>query len=192
MHNSILLKATSDEQNNTITLSWNPYRNWKGGVRQYMVYRRVDNERDYSFYRVVSASDSSVTYKNGTDGFTHYYRLLAVQENGNESKESWSNSATVNFEHPIDIPTVITPNGDGVNDTWVIKNLETYHQAEIQIFNRWGNEVYHNTGPYTGNWDGTYNGQPLPDGAYFYVIKLNQAVLGGGKESQSGTVTILR
>lgn len=70
-------------------------------------------------------------------------------------------------------PTVITPNFDGKNDLFVIDYLEKiYPNCTVTIFNRWGSVVYESIG-YTDPWDGTYNGEALPMGAYFYKVELN-------------------
>lgn len=71
------------------------------------------------------------------------------------------------------IPTVITPNFDGVNDQFIIKNLDLVHpNCEVIIFNRWGSVVFESEG-YSVPWNGTRKGEPLPMGTYFYKIKLN-------------------
>jgi len=88
---------------------------------------------------------------------------------------------------PKIIPTNgITPNGDGANDTWVIKHIEYYPEADIQIFNRWGNKIFTSKG-YTTPWDGTLNGQPLPVAAYYYIIKLTKDDV-----PISGNITLIR
>lgn len=70
-------------------------------------------------------------------------------------------------------PTVITPNGDGKNDVFEIQNLEKiYPNCHIVIFNRWGSVVFESTG-YGDPWNGTYKGEPLPMGAYFFKLDLN-------------------
>lgn len=70
-------------------------------------------------------------------------------------------------------PTVITPNNDGKNDLFVIHNLENiYPNCQITIFNRWGNVVFESTG-YSTPWDGTFNGEKLPMGTYFFKLELN-------------------
>jgi gliding motility-associated-like protein len=72
-------------------------------------------------------------------------------------------------------PTVITPNFDGRNDLFVIEYLELIHpDCYVTIFNRWGDVVYESVG-YADPWDGTFNGEPLPMGTYFYRIELNDA-----------------
>ncbi len=88
----------------------------------------------------------------------------------------------------IKIPNVITPNGDGINDTWVIRNIEDYPDAEIKIRNRWGNIVWKQKDGYNNSWPGGNERQvTLPVGTYYFEIKLNYRGL-----RYSGDVTILR
>ncbi|NQX42924.1 DUF11 domain-containing protein [Pedobacter steynii] len=63
------------------------------------------------------------------------------------------------------IPNIITPNGDGSNDTFKIKGLENYPGTQVTIFNRWGNEVYRSAN-YQNDWDGSQ----LNEGTYYYLI----------------------
>lgn len=67
------------------------------------------------------------------------------------------------------IPDVFTPNGDGFNDTWELTNITAYPNAEVRVFNRWGEIAYYSYGNY-GGFDGTYNGSVLPMGTYTYHI----------------------
>jgi gliding motility-associated-like protein len=83
---------------------------------------------------------------------------------------------------------VITPNGDGKNDKWVVTKILEYPNNELIIYNRWGQAVYTAKG-YKNTWDGTTdNGKELPVGAYFYLIKLNNDKL----DVWSGSVTVIR
>jgi len=71
----------------------------------------------------------------------------------------------------VDIPNAFSPNGDGINEKWILKNIETYPEADISVFNRYGQLLY--TAKGNGQpWDGTYNGRPLPVASYYYVIDL--------------------
>ncbi len=71
------------------------------------------------------------------------------------------------------IPTMITPNFDGKNDLFIIDYLEqSYPECRVVIFNRWGSVVFESIG-YSSPWDGTFKGEPLPMGTYFYKIELN-------------------
>jgi len=69
----------------------------------------------------------------------------------------------------LQIPNVFTPNGDGTNDKWQIKNLAAYAECVVDIYNRYGQLVYHSVG-YTNEWDGTSKGNQLPAGTYYYII----------------------
>ncbi|HNG89592.1 MAG TPA: gliding motility-associated C-terminal domain-containing protein, partial [Saprospiraceae bacterium] len=82
---------------------------------------------------------------------------------------------------PVLVYNGISPNGDGANDTWTILGIDQYPSSTVRVFNRWGNLVLERQG-YDNNagWDGTWNGQDLPDGPYFYLIELGGA---GGKVS---------
>lgn len=84
------------------------------------------------------------------------------------------------------IVSVFTPNGDGINDAWYIEGIANYPENEVQVFNIYGNEVFSKK-KYTGDWQGTYNGSPLPDGTYFYVLKVSES-----QKAIKGTVDILR
>ena len=69
------------------------------------------------------------------------------------------------------IPNVMTPDGDGVNDMFLIGCLSEFPAASVKIFNRWGDIVYA-TNNYANDWNGTYEGKPLPAGTYYYYLKL--------------------
>jgi gliding motility-associated-like protein len=88
------------------------------------------------------------------------------------------------------IPEGFSPNGDGMNDFFIIKGVDTYN-VSFQVYNRWGNMVYEKKG-YKNDWDGISNsglllGTKLPDGTYFYVINFNN-----GEKAKVGYITINR
>ncbi|MDE3214467.1 MAG: gliding motility-associated C-terminal domain-containing protein, partial [Bacteroidota bacterium] len=84
------------------------------------------------------------------------------------------------------IPNAFSPNGDGVNDSWIVRNLDLYPQCDVSVYNRFGQIVFHSIG-YKKPWDGTFNGQPAPVGVYVYVIKIRKL-----KKPFAGTLTLLR
>ncbi|HZH54457.1 MAG TPA: gliding motility-associated C-terminal domain-containing protein, partial [Sphingobacteriaceae bacterium] len=90
----------------------------------------------------------------------------------------------VDIDSELVIPNLFTPNGDGLNDRFVIQGLYQYDQAELLIINRWGNRVYH-AKPYQNNWDGG----SLADGTYFYILTLTK---GGETTVHRGPVAIVR
>jgi gliding motility-associated-like protein len=87
----------------------------------------------------------------------------------------------------LEIPNTITPDNDGVNDVWNIPGIENFPDVSVQIYNRWGVEVFSSTG-YNEPWDGTTNEEELGTGSYFYVINYNTE----GVENMNGTVNIIR
>ena len=106
---------------------------------------------------------------------------------------------TVNVKDPLPVDSLlqqktntITPNDDGLNDVFVfdilVQNPNDYVNNELVVFNRWGDVVYE-AKPYSNDWGGTnQNGKPLPEGTYYYILRLDLAagiILKGG-------VTILR
>jgi gliding motility-associated-like protein len=86
----------------------------------------------------------------------------------------------------IDPPNTFTPNGDGINDLWEIKNLNLYNDCILEIYTPQGLRVYR-AANYSKPWDGTYNGKPLPAGTYYYVINTNSE-----RKLIAGYVTILK
>lgn len=85
----------------------------------------------------------------------------------------------------IEIPTAISPNADGANDTWIISGLQDYPDAVIEIYNRWGSLLY-SSNNYQNDWDGTYDGENVPAGVYYYVIKIND------DKTYTGSLTVIR
>ena len=91
---------------------------------------------------------------------------------------------------PEPIPAqFISPNGDNKNDRWTIDNMYYFPNAKIQVFNRWGIEVFNTEGRYLGDWEGTNeDGKTLPSATYFYVIdtkKKSQRPFNGYLELQT-------
>jgi len=83
--------------------------------------------------------------------------------------------------------SIITPNGDGVNDKLFIKNLYNYPNNTLLILDQWGREVYQKL-RYAGEWDATQGGKELPSGTYYYILHF-----GDGTDSvYKGSVTVVR
>lgn len=112
-------------------------------------------------------SDGSITYRS-TPGFvgddTFVYEI--IDENG--SKDFATVRMVVRLAELL-IPNAVTPNSDGKNDLFVIQGLENYDNADLTIFNRWGNEVYRSRS-YQQNWDGA----GVSDGTYYYRLLLKK------------------
>jgi len=119
------------------------------------------------------------------DKTTQY--VLTVTDD-NLCTDTSSVTITVIDRFKLVVYNVVTPNGDGQNDTWIIDNIWAYPTAKVAIFNRYGMEVYTNgSTPYLNDWDGTFNGKKLPDGAYYYVISLE-----GSDVDYTGSINLIR
>jgi gliding motility-associated-like protein len=86
----------------------------------------------------------------------------------------------------LKVPNAFSPNGDGINDTWVITGLNTYPEAILRVYSRNGMLMFQSRANGIA-WDGTYQGKPLPIATYYYVIDLN-----AGIAPVSGWVVIFR
>jgi gliding motility-associated-like protein len=110
------------------------------------------------------------------------YTLRIIDEKGCEA----SDSVWVYVITELIPPKILSPNEDKNNDLWAIENLEYFPDNEVTIWNRWGQEVFYEKN-YKNKWDGTKDGQKLPEGAYYFLIKI-----AGGEVKKAGTVNILR
>jgi gliding motility-associated-like protein len=97
-----------------------------------------------------------------------------------------SDTMSVKILMPVVVPNSFSPNGDGINDLWVIPNLAEYPGMTVEVYNRYGQMVYQSVG-YGRPWDGTAKGQPLPFATYYYIITLKN-----GFAPMTGTVTIVK
>lgn len=86
----------------------------------------------------------------------------------------------------IQIPNAFSPNGDGINDVWHIEALNAYPQFRLIVFNRNGTAVYEANRSSAQPWNGTYQGNPLPVGVYYYTLQLT------GQPLMQGYVLLIR
>ena len=91
-----------------------------------------------------------------------------------------SDTVIVAQSYELDIPKLFTPQNDGINDTWKITNLNKYAHLKVDIYNRYGKLLSESRDP-DQEWDGIYNGHPLPSDDYWYYIivyDINQTFTG--------------
>ena len=95
---------------------------------------------------------------------------------------------TLPDENDCSVFNTITPNNDGVNDEVYIQCLDAANPPanELIILNRWGDEIYR-ASPYQNDWKGTYNGDPVPDGTYYYIFFVPSRNI-----SEKGFITVFR
>lgn len=177
---------------NPVTEPWYTSKIGDNGIRSIMWHSYKDNMIERGTIPDTTTNDK--TYESsGLYGLRIPVKesqyLYAVAQTTNGCSESAIVYLTV-YSSAI-VPTGFSPNGDGVNDTWVIPFLINCPEAKVTVFNRWGTQVYENKREYhTSPWNGNAsNGNPLPMGTYYYVIEYND------KENtppRTGSVSILR
>ena len=113
------------------------------------------------------------------------YTLTATTAQGCTSTDQMS-ITVLNCFNP---QNAFTPNGDGINDVWMVNLRDCFTKSKVEVFNRYGGRVFESTA-YKNDWDGRYKGKDLPDGTYYYVITLD--LINGKKVYHKGNVTILR
>jgi gliding motility-associated-like protein len=93
------------------------------------------------------------------------------------------------LETPFTIPDAFSPDGDNINDFFVIKRIQAFPNNELKVFNRWGRLVYSKKG-YDNSWDGKANigneGEGLPSGSYYYTLIFND----GATETKQGYIVL--
>ena len=113
----------------------------------------------------------SVVYmpNQGICGTVDTFSYFIENENGRDTALVL---VTINCQQLI-IFDGFSPNGDGINDTFTIQGIEEFPENDLFIANRWGNQVFFTKGYSNQNgWDGTWDGSPLPDGTYYYCLRL--------------------
>ncbi len=181
VHNTIQLRGEADEGSNTISLTWNHYLNWDNGVRTYEVWRKLEGQSGYKLVAEINGSANSFSANIATDGFLHDYLIRATEGTG--SGESWSNKVQFEFEHPVYVPNVFTPNDDPYNQYFEIKNIPLYKDSKLVVVDRWGMTVFKTDG-YKNDWDGP----GLSSGVYYFILNLNR----NNSKTIKGTVSILK
>lgn len=157
-------------------------------------YNFIDTSRNASTYvwNLGNGISSNLQYPSAIYFENGHYLVTqkAINNNGCfDSTSVWIEINNITTDISTLIPNVISPNGDGYNDTWKLSFIEImYPNAEVFIFNAWGQLLFESKG-YTEPWDATFKGKEVPDGNYFYVINLNN---GDGEALYKGALMVLR
>jgi gliding motility-associated-like protein len=160
-HTTVRLQTTADEKSGKVTLSWNAYQGF--AVGSYEVWRSLDGGA-LTKVATVSGSTLSTELTVGREGFDQAFRIKALSTAA-APLQAWSNDARAAFENPLAFYNVFTPNGDGVNETLTIQNVELYPGNRIAIYNRWGKQIYQ-----ASNYRNTWNGEAQPSGTYYFMF----------------------
>jgi gliding motility-associated-like protein len=165
----------------------------RGNVKVYRVSPSADITYEWAISTNASLSEEndsksavSVTYNIDipAEGIT-----LIVTPNSKACGAGIATTKVIKKDSGCDlfVPNILTPGSADNNSVWSIEGINNYPKLNIQIFNRWGGQVYSNTGLYTKPWEGPINGKPLPTATYYYVIDK-----GEGSEKVTGSVTVVR
>jgi gliding motility-associated-like protein len=136
----------------------------------------------YKWSPAATLSDATIANPVAQPTETTTYTVTATTKEGC----TFTDEVVVTVLPAVRISNMITMNGDGINETWYIENIEKYPRCQVQIFTRWGAKVFESTG-YQVPWDGTHNGKRLPMAAYYYIIKLDEK-----EEAISGSITLVK
>ena len=144
---------------------------------------------NYSWLPASGLSNSLILNPVATLASTTTYVLEVSDANGCQNKDSIT--VTVNDDFELlnienTVSNLITPNGNGENETWVIPNI-SFYPHHIYIYDRWDMEVY-SSSDYKNDWSGTNKiGDTLPDGTYYFVIKFTES-----NKVIKGAITLLQ
>lgn len=113
--------------------------------------------------------------------FPTTYTLIVTSTDGCET----SDEVEILVETEVEANNFMSPNGDGKNDTWIIKGNYLLDGCTVEIYDSWGNKVFESEG-YSNDWDGTKGDKQLSAGAFYYVISCE------GQEQLTGSITLIR
>lgn len=130
-------------------------------------------------------SDNATT-QNRTNLKPGPYSVVVTDQNSCAASIDAVVDFTGTFEC-VEIPQIITPNNDGYNDTWILRNIDLYPDAEMLVFNRWGKLIFRTKNISDNPWDGTYDGKFVPTDSYHYILYLND-----GSDPKTGVISVIR
>ncbi|MCK9398506.1 MAG: gliding motility-associated C-terminal domain-containing protein [Bacteroidales bacterium] len=163
----------------TNRLSWNAYESWYGRILGYKVYRRLDNS---SLTMLADVDSLTLTYSDNVSDLTGTisritYLVEAYEGSANPlgfQEQSFSNEVLSEQEPKVYLPNAFMPRG--LNNTLkpviVFVGSEGY---EFLVYNRWGQLIYRTNDP-NDAWNGTYNGEYVPQGVYVYLLRFRNAL----------------
>jgi gliding motility-associated-like protein len=192
-------------KSNSAPLVDNIFMNGKAGESIEIYIDAIDPDGDQVFLESISCDENNsyinnieseslhFTYTSNADFYGTDTLHIKVIDNGIPSMSTFA-KVFMEIERvaAIEIDGAITPDGDMVNDTWYIKDIDLYVENSVNIFDRWGGLLYQTTGYNNTSvvWDGTSNrsqNKTIPTGTYFYVIDL-----GNGTKKLTGAVELIR
>ena len=101
------------------------------------------------------------------------------------AKNLYTVKIIINNLGSVNASKIVSPNGDGVNDVWIVEDVEKFKESTFYIMDSFGHKVYESVG-YDNSWDARYNGTVLPTGTCYYLIEVPYG------KALSGTISIIR
>lgn len=168
----------------TISLSWNAFSELDNLTQNNLDALSIAGFDGTQWRVIESKVDSDYFYGGGTPSLLNG-SISSVQPVNLGGYTAFT-LARINVANFLNVSQGFTPNGDGINDTWYIENIERFPEAKIRVYSRWQRLVFSHNGSYRNDWDGHYKGGPLPDASYFYTIDRDA----DGSVDQSGWIYI--
>ncbi|MDF9797553.1 gliding motility-associated-like protein [Catalinimonas alkaloidigena] len=141
----------------------------------------------YFWFAADGLRDSTIANPFVKPTHTTTYTLQGTSEDGCSTLSEVTIYVEID-QITLDALDIFSPNGDGIEDRWVVNNFDQYPECYFIVFDIQGREVYRSGLPYQNDWEGQNSqGSPLPEGVYYYVVRCD-----GKNNKGSGSVTILR
>jgi gliding motility-associated-like protein len=129
-------------------------------------------------------TSSTASNPTASPGTTTWFTVAVTGPDGCQAVDS----VLITVVPQVVIPSGFTPNGDGWNDTWVIDYIQFFPDCEVEVYNRWGDQLFRSVG-YKQPWDGRYRNGLVPVGTYYYVVTLNDDRF---PDAYTGPLTVIR
>ncbi|MCX6351533.1 MAG: gliding motility-associated C-terminal domain-containing protein [Bacteroidetes bacterium] len=168
-------------------LQWGNYSYWNNGVKDFDIMRK---DPENSFYNAGNVASSTLDFTDNNLNLqygAYWYKIVAHEKLGKKQK-SESNEVYLIQKPELLVPTVFTPDGDGLNDKWnpLPVFVEDYN---MRVYNRWGELVFESNDK-NYQWDGTFHNNTRPDNVCIWLVTYT----GWDKSThyKNGFVTTLR
>lgn len=157
---------------------------------------------DYSYVGNTLPENISYGFVGSTGGSTNFHEIRNLDIRLPQALEIptmmtiidkdfsnyWTKFSNIKPEQgkELNATNLISPNGDGMNDTWIVRNIEFYPGNALRVFNKKG-QLVHSASNYNNDWDGKSNGVLLPEDTYYYILDFSNK-----NEQLKGYISILR
>lgn len=126
---------------------------------------------------VIQVSGITVNDFSGTVNYN-------VTSSDNNTTNDYIINIIINDLETVLASKIVSPNGDGINDVWIVEDVEKFKESIFYIMDSYGHKIYESIG-YDNSWDASYKNEMLPTGTYFYIIKVPSG------KTLSGTISIV-